>query len=62
MAKNINLRNPEDLSVGLSESIAQGDWRLWFAMRDWIEGVTPADVRRVAVFGNTRSRASRTSG
>jgi zinc protease len=48
--KNINdaLRNPEVLSLGLSESIAQGDWRLWFAMRDWIEGVTPADVRRVA--------------
>jgi len=48
--KNINdaLRNPEVLSLGLSESIALGDWRLWFAMRDWIEGVTPADVRRVA--------------
>ncbi len=48
--KNINdaLRNPEVLSLGLSESIARGDWRLWFAMRDWIEGVTPADVRRVA--------------
>ncbi|VTU28394.1 M16 family metallopeptidase [Variovorax sp. PBL-E5] len=41
-------RDPEALSLGLSESIACGDWRLWFAMRDWIEGVTPADVRRVA--------------
>ena len=48
--KNINdaMRNPEVLSLGLSESIARGDWRLLFAMRDWTEGVTPADVRRVA--------------
>lgn len=41
-------RNPELLSLSLGESIARGDWRLWFAMRDWIEAVSPADVRRVA--------------
>jgi zinc protease len=47
-AVNDALRNPEVLGLGLSESIAQGDWRLWFALRDGIEAVTLADVRRVA--------------
>ncbi|MGH8803815.1 MAG: M16 family metallopeptidase [Polaromonas sp.] len=42
------LRNPEALSLALSESVALGDWRLWFAMRDWVEAVTLADVQRVA--------------
>ena len=48
--KTINdaLRDPERLSLGLSESVALGDWRLWFAMRDWIESVTLADVQRIA--------------
>lgn len=41
-------RDPEALSLALSESVAMGDWRLWFAMRDWIEAVTPADVQRTA--------------
>lgn len=41
-------RDPEALSLGLSESVALGDWRLWFAMRDWVEAVTAADVQRVA--------------
>lgn len=41
-------RDPEALSLALSESVALGDWRLWFAMRDWIEAVTAADVQRVA--------------
>ena len=41
-------RDPEALSLALSESVALGDWRLWYAMRDWIEAVTPADVQRVA--------------
>ena len=42
------LRDPEALSLALSESVALGDWRLWFAMRDWVEAVTLADVQRVA--------------
>lgn len=42
------LRNPEALSLALTESVAQGDWRLLFAHRDWVESVTPEDARRVA--------------
>ncbi|NML42310.1 insulinase family protein [Ramlibacter sp. G-1-2-2] len=41
------LRDPERLSLGLTEMVAEGDWRLLFAQRDWIEAVTPADVQRV---------------
>ncbi|MEJ8846935.1 M16 family metallopeptidase [Variovorax rhizosphaerae] len=41
-------RNPESLSPALSEAIARGDWRLWFAMRDWIASVTLPEVQRVA--------------
>lgn len=47
-AVNDALRNQEVLSLGLSKSIGQGDWRLWFALSDGIEAVTLADVRRVA--------------
>jgi zinc protease len=36
------------LALGLSEFIAQGDWRLLFLLRDRIAKVTPADVTRVA--------------
>jgi zinc protease len=31
----------------MSEYIAQGDWRLWFLLRDRVEKVTPADVNKV---------------
>lgn len=33
---------------GLSESLAAGDWRLWFLQRDAVEKVTVDDVNRVA--------------
>ncbi len=36
------------LAMALSESIAQGDWRLFFLDRDRTEAVTLADVNRVA--------------
>ena len=36
------------LAVGLSNWASQGDWRLWFILRDRIEKVTPKDVQRVA--------------
>ena len=39
---------PPPSLLALSESVALGDWRLWFAMRDWIEAVSPADVQRIA--------------
>ena len=41
--------NPERVGVALSESVAQGDWRLFFLLRDRIEAATAADVQRVAV-------------
>ena len=41
--------NPEAIGVALSESIAQGDWRLFFLLRDRVRAVTLADVQRVAV-------------
>jgi zinc protease len=42
------VRAPDRLSIGLSESIAEGDWRLFFFQRDLIKKVSPADVTRVA--------------
>ncbi len=43
------------LAVRLSESIAQGDWRLYFLGRDRIEKVTPEMVAEVAKKYLTRS-------
>lgn len=42
------LAKPESVGLTLSESIASGDWRLFFKNRDDLEKVTAADVRRVA--------------
>lgn len=42
------LNDPSHFGVGLSESIALGDWRLFFLGRDQIEAATIADVQRVA--------------
>jgi zinc protease len=42
------LNDPQRLGIGLSEAIAQGDWRLFFIRRDQWRKVTPADVDRVA--------------
>ncbi|MEP6701363.1 MAG: pitrilysin family protein, partial [Betaproteobacteria bacterium] len=43
------MNDPEQLGVGLSESIALGDWRLLFLQRDRIRNVKTADVQRAAV-------------
>jgi zinc protease len=40
--------NPETVGVALSESVAQGDWRLFFLVRDRVQAATLADVQRVA--------------
>ena len=40
--------NPERVGVDLSESVALGDWRLFFLRRDWVQALTLADVQRVA--------------
>jgi zinc protease len=42
------LSSPQRLALGLSESIAAGDWRLWFYRREAGKAVTAADVARVA--------------
>lgn len=40
--------NPEAVGMVLSESVAQGDWRLFFLSRDRIRDAKLADVQRVA--------------
>jgi zinc protease len=40
--------DPERIGVALSESVAQGDWRLFFLLRDRVRGVKLDDVQRVA--------------
>jgi zinc protease len=60
--KNIELllNNAQRVGVGLSEYIAQGDWRLLFHTRNQLEKVTVADVQRVAA--KYFKSANRTSG
>jgi zinc protease len=41
--------DPEQIGVALSETVAQGDWRLFFLLRDRVRAVPLADVQRVAV-------------
>jgi zinc protease len=59
-AMQSQLRDPEALSLALTESVAHGDWRLLFAHRDWVEAVTLQDVQRVA--GSWLLSSNRTSG
>jgi len=40
--------NPETVGIALSESIAEGDWRLFFLQRDRVRDIALADVQRVA--------------
>lgn len=44
----LELTNPEQVGLELSEWASQGDWRLLFLHRDRIRKVTVQDVRRVA--------------
>ena len=44
----VAMRDPNAIGVALSESIAQGDWRLFLFARDLVEQVTADDVNRVA--------------
>ena len=41
--------NPEVIGISLSESVAQGDWRLFFLSRDRVRDLTLAEVQKVAV-------------
>jgi len=60
--KNIELllNNAQRVGVGLSEYIAQGDWRLLFHTRNQLEKVTPEDIQRVAA--KYYKASNRTSG
>lgn len=40
--------NPQRVGVSLSESVASGDWRLFFLERDRVKALKLADVQRVA--------------
>lgn len=40
--------NPETVGLAMSESISQGDWRLFFLTRDRVRDTSLADVQRVA--------------
>lgn len=42
------IESSESLAMMPTESIAQGDWRLWFAHRDWAQQLTLKDVRDTA--------------
>jgi zinc protease len=42
------MSSPESLALALSESVAAGDWRLWFNNRELAKKVTAADVARVS--------------
>lgn len=44
------MANSQQAALGLSETIAAGDWRLYFVNYDQIKSVTPADLVRVATF------------
>ena len=43
------ISDPQRLGVAISESIALGDWRLFFIQRDRYRDLTAADVQRVAL-------------
>ncbi len=43
------MASPQKFGVAISESIALGDWRLFFLQRDRYRALKPADVQRVAL-------------
>jgi len=52
--------DPERVGVALSETVAQGDWRLLFLLRDRVRELTLADLQRVAA--ERLLRSNRTLG
>jgi len=47
-AMEMSMTNSQQAALGLSNTIAAGDWRLYFLNYDQIQKVTPEDVVRVA--------------
>jgi zinc protease len=45
---DVTFNDPQRLGIAMSESIAQGDWRLFFLQRDRWRSLKAADVQRVA--------------
>lgn len=45
----LRFTDPETVGVALSESVAQGDWRMFFLLRDRVKALALADLNRVAV-------------
>jgi zinc protease len=45
----VQFSDPQRVGVALSETVAQGDWRLLFLLRDRVRAAALADVQRVAV-------------
>lgn len=45
---DMRFSDPETVGVALSETVAQGDWRLFFLLRDRVKATSTADVNRVA--------------
>jgi zinc protease len=56
----LGFTDPERVGVELSESISQGDWRLYFLKRDQVRKLALADVQRVA--GEWLRKDNRTVG
>lgn len=45
---DMGFADPQQVGVDLSEAVAQGDWRLYFALRDRVQAIELQDVQRVA--------------
>jgi zinc protease len=45
---DMGFADPQQVGVDLSEAVAQGDWRLYFALRDRVQAIGLSDVQRVA--------------
>lgn len=42
------MESPESLAIALTESVALGDWRLFFAQADWMQELTLEEITAVA--------------
>ncbi len=45
---DMGFADPQQVGVDLSEAVAQGDWRLYFSLRDRVKDITLAEVQRIA--------------
>ncbi len=45
---DMHFADPQRVGVALSEAVSQGDWRLFFLVRDRVKAIQAVDVQRVA--------------